>query len=75
MKIVVSVKAGAREDSVSPTVLGYKISVKAPPIDGRANQEVIRVLAKYLNIPKSCISIFKGHTTRHKILNIDLIAK
>ena len=43
-----------------------KIKVKAPPVDGKANEEVIRFLSKKLDIPKSKIQLVSGQTSRHK---------
>ena len=47
-----------------------KLRVHAPPVDGKANQEIIRFLAKHLGIPKSQISIDKGSATRKKLVII-----
>lgn len=37
---------------------------------GKANNEVIKLLAKELGLPKSRLQIFKGHKTRNKIIKI-----
>lgn len=47
-----------------------KIKLKAPPVDGRANEELIRFLAKKLKIPKSNIKILKGQNQKNKIVSI-----
>ena len=49
-----------------------KIKVKARPVEGEANAEVITFLAKLLGIAKSKIQIERGHTSRQKDLLIDL---
>lgn len=38
--------------------------------DGKANESLIKFLAKYYDIPKTKISIIRGHTSRHKLINI-----
>ncbi len=43
-----------------------KIRIKAPPVDGAANKELIRYLSKTLGIPKSSISIATGQSSRRK---------
>ena len=48
-----------------------KISISSPPVDGKANEELIKFLARKLNIPKSDIKITKGQTTRNKIIEIN----
>ncbi|MFD1746399.1 DUF167 domain-containing protein [Rhizobium helianthi] len=54
--------------------------VTAVPEDGKANKALIQLLAKWLRVPKSAISILSGETARKKILRIegdpeDLISK
>lgn len=56
-------------------VLGVKegvleVSVAAPPVDGQANEAVVRVLAAILRVPKRDIRIVTGETGRRKILEI-----
>lgn len=45
-----------------------KIRLKAVPEKGEANEELIRVLADYFDIPKSQITIIRGHKSRTKTL-------
>jgi uncharacterized protein (TIGR00251 family) len=45
-----------------------KLAVKAPPVDGRANTEVISFMAKLLKVPKSSIEIHRGKQGRRKKL-------
>jgi uncharacterized protein (TIGR00251 family) len=47
-----------------------KISVNAPPVDGKANEAVIRVLAQTLSVPKANIEILRGETGRRKTVRI-----
>jgi len=48
----------------------YKIYVTAAPENGKANEAVIKLLAKALGISKSSLSILHGHTSRDKIIKI-----
>ncbi|MBX3281449.1 MAG: DUF167 domain-containing protein [Acidobacteria bacterium] len=43
-----------------------KIRLKAPPVDGAANEELIRFLAKVLDIPRRSLSITSGEHSRLK---------
>lgn len=43
-----------------------KVRLKAVPEKGEANEELIRVLAEYFDIPKSQITIIRGHKSRIK---------
>ena len=49
-----------------------EIRVAAAPADGAANDEVIKLLAKALGLPKSRISIVSGQTARLKRLELPL---
>ncbi len=48
-----------------------KARLNSPPADGRANDELVRLIAKTLGIAKSRISIEKGERGRKKILSIE----
>ena len=47
-----------------------KIRVAAPPVNGAANEELIRFLAEYLRLPKSSVTVVAGHSTRRKTIAI-----
>ena len=48
----------------------YKIKIMEKPIDGQANQAVIRVLAEYFKVPARKITIISGHVSREKLIEI-----
>lgn len=48
-----------------------KIRLKAPPVDGEANEELIKFLSKEWKIPKSNIIIKSGKTSKNKTLIIN----
>lgn len=50
----------------------YKVSVKAAPTDGKANEAIIRALAKHFGIRPSDVRIVSGHTTSKKIVEINV---
>lgn len=47
-----------------------KVHLKAPPVDGKANQALIKLLADSLNVSQSAISIISGLNGRKKIVKI-----
>jgi uncharacterized protein (TIGR00251 family) len=49
---------------------GIKVKVTAPPAEGKANEALIRFLAKEFGISPSSIEILKGLHTREKTLRI-----
>lgn len=50
----------------------FKIYVKSPPVEGKANREIIEILSKYLKVPKSLIILKRGERGKHKIFEIEL---
>ena len=60
----------SKNEVVGPYRDGIKVKVTAPPIEGKANEALIRFLAKEFGISPSCIEILKGHHYREKILRI-----
>jgi hypothetical protein len=52
-----------------------KIRIAAPPVDGKANLELIRFLACLLDIPTYDIEIVAGHTSKKKTLRITGVTK
>jgi uncharacterized protein (TIGR00251 family) len=48
-----------------------KIKLAAPPVDGAANEELVRFLAERLGVPRGAVQIVAGLTARRKVLQID----
>ena len=48
-----------------------KVKLNAPPIDGAANAELVRLLAKTFGVPKSQIEILKGQRSKIKQIKIE----
>lgn len=51
------------------------VAINAPPLEGRANRELIHLIASALNIPPSRISLLKGERSRNKVLFIQRVSK
>ncbi|MCL4292144.1 MAG: DUF167 domain-containing protein [Acidimicrobiia bacterium] len=47
-----------------------KVRVAAPPEDGRANEEVCRLLALALSVSRRAVTVSAGHTSRTKTVEI-----
>jgi len=47
-----------------------KISIAAPPVEGKANKKCIAYLAKYFDVAKSKIEIISGQTGKSKLIKI-----
>jgi uncharacterized protein (TIGR00251 family) len=59
-----------KNEIVGPYRDGIKVKVTSPPVEGKANQELLRFLSKVWRIPQSHIEIIRGHHAREKILRI-----
>jgi uncharacterized protein len=73
LKIYLQPKS-SKNEVVGPYRDGIKVKVTAPPIEGKANEALIRLLAKTLDVPPSRIEIIKGHHSREKTLKISGVA-
>jgi uncharacterized protein (TIGR00251 family) len=47
-----------------------KLSLTAPPVDGKANDACIEFFAKLLEVPRSSITIAAGHSSRNKVIRV-----
>lgn len=47
-----------------------KVKLKSPPVDGAANEELVRFLAKSLGVRRSSIEIVYGQSSRNKQIRI-----
>lgn len=56
--------AGAHGDAL-------KIRLAAPPVDGKANAELLRYLADVFAVPLRNVSLLRGQTSRQKVVRID----
>lgn len=49
----------------------YKIRVKAPPVNNKANQELLKFLARYFDVSASTIQIISGKNETVKLIKIE----
>ena len=67
----VKVHPRARKDGITGE-LGdaFKVSLTAPPIEGRANEACIEFFAKLLKVPRSSVTIASGQARRNKVIQV-----
>jgi hypothetical protein len=69
--IRVKVKPNSRESTVEELEDGsFFVKLRAQPTDGKANAELIAVLAKHFNVPKAAVIIKSGAGSRIKLVSI-----
>jgi len=70
--ILVQVQPNASENKVARFEDGvWQLRIAAPPIKGKANQELVKFLSDILEVSKSSVAIAKGRTTRRKVVAIE----
>jgi uncharacterized protein (TIGR00251 family) len=47
-----------------------KLKLQAQPIEGKANEALIKYLAKVLSVPKNAVTITHGHTNKKKLVEV-----
>ncbi len=68
----VKVKPNSKQQSIKEETDGsFTIHLKSPPVDGKANDELIKLLAEKFAVPKSKIRIKSGLSSRQKLIEID----
>ena len=73
MKIIVKAKPASRTEKIEKlSETSFVVSVKAPPVDGKANAAIVKVLADYFDISPSLVEIISGHMSKTKVIKIHL---
>ncbi len=71
MKISLSVKPNSRISAIEKLADGsLAVHLKSAPVDGKANEELIRVLSKHFHVPQQSIIIRKGGSGKKKVVEI-----
>jgi uncharacterized protein (TIGR00251 family) len=72
MRITLKIRAGAKRTEFAGK-LGdvWKLNVAAPPVDGKANQALLKYLAKLTGRPFGALRIVSGFTSPTKTVEID----
>lgn len=69
----IKVKPNARESRLEPPIEGdlWSARLRSPPVDGKANDELIRLVADYFDCARKHVSIRSGAGARIKLIRID----
>ena len=72
MKISCQIKPGSKHDEGVELLDDiYIVRVKAPAVEGRANEAARQALAKHFGVPPSHISLLRGHTSHYKVFEVE----
>ncbi|HKI25681.1 MAG TPA: DUF167 domain-containing protein [Candidatus Sulfotelmatobacter sp.] len=68
---VVRVHPRAKKNAITGEVGdALKVSLTAPPVEGKANEACIDFFAKLLKVPRSSVTIASGQTRRSKVIRV-----
>ena len=71
MKISVKAKPSSKEEKIEKlSDTEFVVSVKEPPIKGKANEAIRNALAVYFKTGSSRVKIISGYSSRNKIIEI-----
>ena len=69
--LAVRVTPGAKCNAVTALKEGvWNIKIAAPPVEGRANEELVAFLSKKLDIRRSSLNVIKGQSSRNKLVSV-----
>jgi uncharacterized protein (TIGR00251 family) len=60
----------SREEIAGVTTDAIRLRLTAPPVDGAANEALIRFLAASLHVPRSAVELVSGRTGRAKLVAV-----
>jgi uncharacterized protein len=61
----------ARSEIVGLHGEALKVRLSAPPVDGAANVALVELLAEALGVPRRCVRVVSGATSRGKVVEVD----
>ncbi len=67
--IKVRPNAGASRLTAQPDG-SYLAEIKAAPVDGKANEELVRLVARHFGCPRSHVSVKLGGSSRNKLVAV-----
>ena len=71
MRINVKARPNAKEEKVEKLdESSFVVSVKEPPVQGKANRAIINALAMYFGIASARVKIVSGWSSRQKVIEI-----
>lgn len=71
IRITVQLAPNAKQNEISGVHDGaLKIRLQAPPIEGRANDALLRFLSDKLRVPRSAVTLLHGQTSKRKVVEI-----
>jgi uncharacterized protein (TIGR00251 family) len=64
------VPRASRSEIVGEHDGALRVRVAAPPVEGAANEELVRTLARALGVPQRSVEIVSGHASKTKLVRV-----
>ena len=75
-RLAVRVQPGASRDALVGKLEGvWRVAVRAPAVEGRANRACLEYLARRLGRPRSALTIVRGESSRQKLIQVEGISE
>lgn len=73
MKISVITHPNSKNPRIEKDLLeNFHIYVSEPPLEGKANNAVIKALTKHFQVKKGAVILLSGHKSKNKLFDIDI---
>jgi len=71
INITVKARPGAKRNSISFESAEYlKVSINAPPVEGKANIGLVKFFSEVFDIPKSSVQLLRGGSSKNKVVSL-----
>ena len=71
MRINIKVHARSKRDSITALPDGsFKVDVKAPPVDGAANEAICELVANHFKVHKRDVEVVLGSTSNKEVIEV-----
>jgi len=70
LNLSIHVKPNSKEQKIIQEKDNLVVSLKSPPIKGKANKELLKLIKKKINIPHMNVCLLSGFQNRDKIIQI-----
>lgn len=75
-RVSVRLRPRGRKDELLGVQEGVvQARVTAPPVDGKANRALCRLIAEQLGVPRGRVTVLRGAKSRHKIIEVEGIGQ
>ena len=71
VRISLTIHPGSSNRGLQVRDDGVHLYTTAKPVEGKANRDALDILAGVFNVPKSCVSLFRGDKSKKKVFQID----